>query len=120
MTIRQSVLQIFILQTVGQCMLLENGVKIAHSRRTFRDGRNYARINEHGEGRALHWEAHTESLPLCDGRALDDLTSGRWFINRQGHYMYEPNSCALHRISGENARRCSTAACCLSLVDQPR
>lgn len=87
-------------------MLLENGVNIAHSRKTFKDGLNYARINKSGEGRAKSWEAHTESLPLCDGKLLDELSTGGWYITKQGHYAYEPDSCMLHRVPGENARRC--------------
>ena len=106
MTIKLCVLHILILQTVGQCMLLENGVKIAHSRKTFKDGLNYARINESSEGSAKSWEAHTESLPQCEGKSLDELSTRGWYMTKQGHYTYEPESCMLHRISGENARRC--------------
>ena len=87
------------------CHLLENGAKIAHSRQSFKDGINYAKINESGEGRAQSWKAHTESLPLCDGRSLRELTTGAWYITDKGHYTYEPDSCALRRISGESARR---------------
>ena len=76
-------------------MLLENGVKIAHSRKIFKDGLNYARINESGEGTAKSWEAHTESLPLCDGRLLDELSTGGWYITQQGHttHMNRRHAC---------------------------
>ena len=87
-------------------MLLENGVNLAHSRKSFKDSLNYARINQSGESRAASWEAHTGPLPRCDGKLLDALSTGHWYITTEGHYMYEPDSCALHRLSGENARRC--------------
>ena len=88
------------------CYLLENGAKIGHSRESFKDGSNYARINQSDESQAKSWEAHTESLPLCDGRSLDELTAGAWYITTEGHYVYEPDTCALRRLSGESARRC--------------
>ena len=46
-----------------------------------------------GESQAKVWEAYTESLPLCDGRSLDELTARAWYITTEGHYVYEPDTC---------------------------
>lgn len=105
MSLKRVGLLVFLWQA-ALCYLLENGAKVAHSRENFKDGINYARINASGETRVTGWESHAEALPLCDGRSLDELTSGGWYLTKEGHYTYEPDSCRLRRISGESARRC--------------
>ena len=109
MVYKHCVLQIVLWQS-ALCVLLENGVTIAHSRTSFKDGTNYARINVSGKNQAKSWEAHTETLPWCDGSSLDELTTGEWYTTREGHYLYEPDSCALHRISWGKCQKVSPRA----------
>ena len=65
------------------------------------------------------WERHLEDLPVCSKESFGNLTKGGWYVTQEGHFLYEPSSCQLLRISGESARRCTSAlgeflACTLS------
>ena len=86
-------------------LLLKNGAQLVDKPNDFKLGKNYQRIQS-GQNSSVHdWHGHAETVQSCKGESLSALTTGRWHINGQGHYLYEPASCVLRRFSGEGARR---------------
>ena len=48
-----------------------------------------------------------QQLPYCNLSSSDAaLTPGRWYKDRDGEYLYEPDMCRLRRHSAEAARSC--------------
>ncbi len=85
-------------------VLLRNGMQVTRGNHSFADSRNYLNILQ--QDSSIHiWEQHFKTVPPCNSKSLEELTTGKWYINRKGRYLYEPDTCVLHRITGESARR---------------
>ena len=86
------------------CVLLRNGVEVSHGNKSFASSRNYLNIQQHNS--TIHaWEQHFNTVPPCTQKSLDELTTGKWYITKNGRYLFEPDTCVLRRITGESARR---------------
>ena len=95
-----------LLQTSVRCIVLRNGIPVSEHTNDFTAHNIYQNIHTEGSSNVSSWETHVQHLVMCENRSLDDLTHGKWYRSDQGHYLYEPDTCQLHRISGELARRC--------------
>ena len=85
-------------------VLLRNGMQVTHGNHSFAFSRHYLSIKK--QESSIHtWEQHNSTVPPCNSQSMKELTTGKWYITRKGHYMFEPDTCMLRRITGESARR---------------
>ena len=75
----------------------------------FQNSKTYQNIHETDRYSVSSWEAHLRIVQPCNTASLRELTEGKWYITEDGHYLYEPNSCALKRLTGHQARRYENA-----------
>ena len=90
---------------VSFSLLIRNGAQLVDQPDDFKLGQNYRNIQS-GQNSSVHdWHRHDHTLQACSDQSLQQLTTGHWFIDAKGHYLYEPATCILRRMSGEDARR---------------
>ncbi len=70
----------------------------------FQNSELYQKIRNTDSNSVSRWEDYLQTVQECETASLHELTEGNWYITDQGHYLYEPNSCALKSISGHQAR----------------
>lgn len=93
---------------VCDSVLLRNGVTCTDGKQHLNASSWYRNIYNLADTTLTGWESHLEESPVCsEKQSLDELTSGKWYVTQEGHFMYEPSSCQLLRHTGESARRCA-------------
>ena len=93
---------------VCDSVLLRNGFPCTDGKQQLNASSWYRNIYELANTTLPGWESHLEESPVCSkNHSLDELTSGKWYVTQEGHFLYEPSSCQLLRHSGESARRCA-------------
>ena len=91
--------------------MLRNGIPIDGRAYHFKERETYIRIQSGDEGSSnvSSWKSHVQNVLMCEKTSLDDLTSGKWYKSDEGRFLFEPDTCRLHRLSGELVRRCASS-----------
>jgi hypothetical protein len=103
----------------AQCLHFSSDAKYLHDKEDLMNSTIYRVIRANRSNKAgqlVSWDSHVSNVTYCQGRSLDELTTGKWYLSKDGHYFYEPSSCALRRLTGEQVRGCAMALQCSALL----